>query len=177
VGDPRARIVFPSIASTENPALTPKGDEELTRSRPRKLIRKSDLATETPVDPSASPEQTTQAWWLSFCDSDRPTGDQFLGVAIVDVTAVDAAAVAGDVTQRMVRHGKVPTFEAVWMAAAIRKAHQTHCNPGGEVAAVRIDDNPQYPTRGAHLPRHRLLSIAEMRALGMHPVREDGEDA
>lgn len=35
----------------------------------------------------------TKTFWLSFCDSERPTGDQFLGVAVVDISE-DEAAVA-----------------------------------------------------------------------------------
>lgn len=45
-------------------------------------------------------------WWLSFCDGDRPKGEQFLGVAIVE---------AGDVV------------------AAVKEAWRLGINPGGEV--------------------------------------------
>ena len=47
-------------------------------------------------------------WWLSFCDTDRRAGSQFLGVAIV----------------------QAPTF-----AAAITRSHVLGVNPGGEVAS------------------------------------------
>jgi hypothetical protein len=33
-----------------------------------------------------------QTFWLSFTDPSRPTGAQFLGVAVVDVTAADRDA-------------------------------------------------------------------------------------
>ena len=47
-------------------------------------------------------------WWLSFCDTDRRAGSQFLGVSIV----------------------QAPTF-----AAAITRSHVLGVNPGGEVAS------------------------------------------
>lgn len=57
-------------------------------------------------------------WWLSFCDTDRPPGTQFLGVAVV----------------------QAPTF-----AAAITRSHRIGVNPGGQVQAVgplRASDVP-----------------------------------
>ncbi len=51
-------------------------------------------------------------WWLSFCDPDAPTGEQFLGACIVD--AVD------EIT-------------------AVRVAHILGINPGGEVAFQDLD--------------------------------------
>jgi len=120
----------------------------------------------------------TQTWWLSFCDSDRPEGEQFLGAAIVDVTEADVEAARPIGNALRARHGLPPIEGAdAWMAAAIHQSHVTRCNPGGQVLALRIDRAPEYPTKGAGLPRARLLSIADMRALGIHPVTGDGEDA
>lgn len=110
----------------------------------------------------------TQTWWLSFADADRPAGEQFLGVAIVDVTEVDVDEVTSLVTQRRAQFGLPPADpEAVWMAAAVRKSHRTRCNPGGEVGAVRIDDAPHWPERGPQVPRDQLLSKAQLAALGL----------
>ncbi len=53
-----------------------------------------------------------QWWWLSFCDSDRPTGEQFLGACVVD-------------------GGTMPD--------AVRNAHHLGCNPGGEVMGIAIE--------------------------------------
>jgi hypothetical protein len=50
-------------------------------------------------------------WWLSFCDVNRPEGDQFLGVAIVDA------------------------FNEIM---AVSRAWDLGCNPGGEVMLVAI---------------------------------------
>lgn len=55
------------------------------------------------------PDPGDPLWWLSFCDTDRPAGSQFLGVAIV----------------------QAPTF-----AAAITRSHVIGANPGGEIASV-----------------------------------------
>ena len=48
----------------------------------------------------------SKLWWLSFCDTDRPVGQRFLGVAIVEGTD---------------------------LASAITEAWERQCNPGGEV--------------------------------------------
>jgi len=111
---------------------------------------------------------TTQTWWLSFCDPDRPTGEQFLGVVIVDVTEADVVAATPSVTARRAQFG-LPPFAPdaweLWMAAAVRLTHYWACNPGGEVASLRIDDAPEFPARDAQLPRNRLLTKPELDAL------------
>ena len=48
-------------------------------------------------------------WWLSFCDTGKPEGSQFLGVAIV----------------------QAPT-----LAAAVTRSHVQGVNPGGQVASM-----------------------------------------
>lgn len=109
----------------------------------------------------------TQTFWLSFCDGDRPKGQQFLGVCIVDVTEADALeAVDIVVARRMqVGHPDPPDPEAVWIAAAVRKAHREGCNPGGDVATARIDQAPHFAQHGASYPRNRLCSKAEIEAI------------
>jgi hypothetical protein len=57
------------------------------------------------------PADDDPLWWLSFCDTDRPPGTQFLGVAIV----------------------AAPT-----LAAAIVRAHKLGVNPGGQVGSVEL---------------------------------------
>lgn len=52
-----------------------------------------------------------QYWWLSFADSSRPTGQQFLGVTVV---------------------------KACGMALAVMRSHSLKINPGGEVRGVVI---------------------------------------
>lgn len=39
-------------------------------------------------------------FWLSFCDTDRPKGQQFLGVSVVDVTEEQIAEAATEVAKR-----------------------------------------------------------------------------
>jgi hypothetical protein len=48
-------------------------------------------------------------WWLSFCDTERPKGQQFLGACIVRGRGVAMATIT---------------------------AHLHGCNPGGEVMAI-----------------------------------------
>ncbi len=57
-------------------------------------------------------------FWLSFCDTTRPAGSQFLGVCIVE------GADTGDMKTDL--------------AAAIHRAHSLGCNPGGSVKSQRI---------------------------------------
>lgn len=52
-------------------------------------------------------------FWLSFCDTDKPAGSQFLGVAIV---------------------------RAHSLPEAIRVAHVLGINPGGEVQSLELPD-------------------------------------
>ena len=50
---------------------------------------------------------TTYGWyWLSFCDADRPAGQQFLGACVIRAASHEAAVLT---------------------------AHALGCNPGGEV--------------------------------------------
>lgn len=112
----------------------------------------------------------TQTWWLSFCDSDRPTGEQFLGVAIIDVTDEDAADNRDEVDRRRAQFNQPPPGEdeeyVYYLAAAIRMAHLLGCNPGGEVAGVRLDDEAHFADMDASCPRNRLLLRPELEALG-----------
>ena len=102
----------------------------------------------------------TRSYWLSFCDNDRPEGERFLGVAIVDVTDADAAAAKAIIDQRFPHHAP----DAEWIAAASRKAWQEGCNPGGEMATMEITDLPV--PEGVECPRNRLLTRDELARLG-----------
>ncbi len=109
----------------------------------------------------------TQTWWLSFVDRDRPAGQRFLGASVVDVTEADRDEAAVFVTRRRVACGLPPlaaTDEAIWMAAAIRKAHALGCNPGGEVGSVRLDRHPDFAANDRY-PRGQVLSRAAIAAL------------
>lgn len=111
----------------------------------------------------------TRTYWLSFSDENRPTGAQFLGAAVIDVTERDVEQSFGYVTERRAQFGlPAPPVDTVWIAAAIRKAHEANCNPGGEVASIRIDDRPEFTVQGPKYPRQRLLSRADIEALDDH---------
>lgn len=71
-------------------------------------------------------------WWLSFCDTTRPEGSQFLGGCLV----------------------AAPTFEV-----AVARSHLLRINPGGEVAGLGPIPVDQIPD---HQPRHQLLSREEI---------------
>lgn len=60
---------------------------------------------------AAADESPPVWWWLSFCDTERPAGEQFLGVAIVEAPNVPMATV---------------------------RAWDLGVNPGGQVAAYDV---------------------------------------
>jgi hypothetical protein len=69
----------------------------------------------------------TRALWLSFCDTEKPQGQLFLGVAVVDVTPDDVAEAA--------RLRPAATEEGHVIAAALRKH--------GPPAATRAGKSPR----------------------------------
>lgn len=81
-----------------------------------------------------------KVFWLSFCDPERPTGQQFLGACLVRVTEAEAAAAL----ERVIARFPDTPLGAEWLAAACAKAGALGCNPGGEVASAEIPvDAPQ----------------------------------
>ena len=101
----------------------------------------------------------TRRYWLSFCDPDLPTGRQFLGVTVVEVTDEEAEEVKPEIDALFPRHQP----DAEWIAAAARKAWLMGCNPGGEVGTVEITDE----ATTADLPLYRLLQKDELTRLGV----------
>lgn len=59
------------------------------------------------------------SFWLSFCDPELPTGEQFLGCAIIDADN---------------------------FVCAVRRAHELGINPGGEVAGGDLVPGHPYTT-------------------------------
>lgn len=79
-------------------------------------------------------------WWLSFVDEERPEGDRFLGVLLIDAPSD---------------------------TAAVMRAHMLGLNPGGEVAMwgpLTAEDvaKMNYPPR-------KLLTRAEIAAFDEVP--------
>lgn len=105
--------------------------------------------------------------WLSFADPDAPKTTQFLGVSIVDIDEEDEkAALASHPT--MFDKQKGPTI-----LAAVTKARDMHCNPGGEVRGMELvaPVAPQW--------KNRLLNVSELRAAGFispAPGEVEGEE-
>ena len=81
---------------------------------------------------------------LSFCDTQRPKGEQFLGVAIVAVPHL------------------FEDDEGSAVKFAIRETHRLGINPGGEVLTFEV------PPEGEQLARqhvHRLMERAELETI------------
>jgi hypothetical protein len=79
-----------------------------------------------------------KTWWLSFVQRSLPPGQQCVGVAIV---------------------------EAPTSRAAIARAWQTGCNPGGEVGFVPLPDDALDGV--ADIPRDVLMDRAELERRGL----------
>jgi len=95
-----------------------------------------------------------RTYWLSFTGPHKPQGEQFLGVVVVDVQESEAQAA---LKMRPAMYDKI---HGPWVGAALRSAHISGCNPGGEVSSWRVDDAP--PERLKRYPRLRLLSRVEL---------------
>lgn len=110
----------------------------------------------------------TQTWWLSFCDTAKPEGQQFLGVVIVDVDERDKALGEMGATAIRASHGLPPLTDAhdQWFAAAVSKTHRLKVNPGGECIGHRVDEIAP-PDELAKVPRDRVLQKPELTALGV----------
>ncbi len=107
---------------------------------------------------------TTRTYWLSFCDDDRPVGDRFLGVVIVDVTEAEAIHALEQWERR--RGSPMRDLETgPWLAAAMATCWQAGVNPGGAVQSLRIDDAPGFAALSPRYPRLRLLCRAELEVI------------
>lgn len=98
-----------------------------------------------------------KTFWLSFGDGEKPDGEQFLGVAVVDVSVEEAADALEDIRTRFPKASP----GAEWIAAATRKAWLMGCNPGGAVLCAEVP-----PEHAAVLPRNRLLTNEELERFG-----------
>lgn len=102
------------------------------------------------------PTHTVRRIWLSFVDRDQTP--PFLGVAIVEITDEDIAE-AQVALVNFPNHGP----KADMVMAAVRKAKEMGCNPGGEVQANDITDVDDLPL----MPLHRLMGVAELTQRGL----------
>src|SRR5262245_45090405 len=101
--------------------------------------------------------------WLSFADSERPDGEQFLGAVIVEIEDDEVEEAKADVEARAAQRKVKPLPGAEYMAAACRKAWLMGCNPGGECAGKLLP--PLSAAQREMLPLYRLLSKADIAAL------------
>jgi hypothetical protein len=89
-------------------------------------------------------EQPEVFWWLSFCDPDKPTGSQFIGVIVVKA------------------HG---------LTDALTKCNAMMINPGGEVKGFEIPDTEETRKRLVPEVLNKLITREDMVKLGWEPVR------
>lgn len=102
-----------------------------------------------------------RAYWLSFVDPDRPKGERFLGVSIVQVSDEEVEA------QREEAAGWAEPERGMEIAAAVAKAWDMGCNPGGEVQGFRIDQAPKFEELKDKIVFHQLLSEADLAERGL----------
>lgn len=94
----------------------------------------------------------TKYFWMSFCDTDKPNGQQFLGVSIIPVTKEEV--------DRLVPLIRVmyPMSTDDWFVTATMKSWDEKCNPGGQVSATLLDGAPLPDGT----PMCKLMSKAEL---------------
>ena len=92
--------------------------------------------------------------WLSFVDDEAEPRN--VGCCVVEISEAEIDAARLRVFAEF-PHAK-PGAEAI--AAAVSKAWQLGCNPGGEVMAVQIPDDTAVPIG-------RLMDMAELKARGL----------
>ena len=106
-----------------------------------------------------------RTYWLSFCDNEKPQGQQFLGACIIEVEAIDAERAKALIDLQFPQHAP----GAEWTAAATQKAHRQGCNPGGQVMSIDMTEN--LPSdRVEHwqaIPRNRLMDRDELQQRGL----------
>ncbi len=105
-----------------------------------------------------TPREGTKTFWMSFCDTDRPKGSQFLGACVIDVSAAEADECEIELLLKF----PLAEADAEWIAAATKKAHRLGCNPGGEIATAEIpSDNPllSHYARGVLMDRATIERI------------------
>ena len=90
-------------------------------------------------------------YWLSFVDPEKPEGERFLGVSIVEISDDDPIPSFGLSIEEMAEKGKV----AWHFFQAVGKTHRLGINPGGEVRGELLDRAPDPAFVG------RLLNKAE----------------
>lgn len=101
----------------------------------------------------------TKLFWLSFCDTNKPSGEQFLGVCLVEPNEIDMMFAM----TKALEINPDCTEPAWWLAAACTKAHEMKCNPGGQVMGVMVPEDLEY--RAKKYPRNKLLSKKELEDL------------
>ena len=79
-------------------------------------------------------------FWLSFCDTERPVGQQFLGATVVTASDVEEA---------------------------VRAAWRLGINPGGEVAALGLVDDGSINADHLSFMLNSLRSKEEMETHGV----------
>lgn len=90
-----------------------------------------------------------RTYWMSFAS---PADGKNLGVIITSVSKEEADAALS-------LHPKMyDRAEGPWVVAAVRKAHKLGINPGGEVAAYRLDHVKDFRTVKPFYPEDKLLS-------------------
>jgi hypothetical protein len=89
------------------------------------------------------PQDAPQTWWwLSFCDTSRPAGTQFLGTAVVEAQSV---------------------------SGALMQARRLGCNPGGEVKGFPFVGTPDAAYCNRLLGRDEAESFPEPAGLDIVP--------
>jgi hypothetical protein len=104
----------------------------------------------------------TRTFWLSFAD---PAAGGFLGVCVIDVTDLDAEHIRAPLLRR---HPHAPP-DSEWLGAAVQKAWDLGCNPGGAIQGFDIT-----PAHDIMLPRGQLLTEEELDRYARERATDEG---
>ena len=142
------------------------GDVFQSSGKPEKVRRAEKKWRAKHDNCKAADRPASKTFWMSFCDPDKPKGQQFLGACVIDVTREEADEAQIDVMLRF------PFAQpgADWIAAATRKAHELGCNPGGEI--MTTDVPPENPLL-AHYQRGVLYDRATIERIDAEIARKD----
>lgn len=88
----------------------------------------------------------TQLWWLSFVDPDRPEGQRFLGVTVMDYDLPEGVEALRDIVELV-----------------LTEAWRRQCNPGGAAQVTKLEELADAVTPMTY--RNRILMKPEVAEL------------
>jgi len=99
-----------------------------------------------------------RVYWITFTDT-TGTEDNCLGCCLVTVTEDDMLKCKWHLASLTSDEGDY------WASAAVARAKEMGCNPGGYAFVYRIDCHPNFERFQSLYPYHQLMSLEEANAI------------